>query len=210
MVAIDGQELATISPLQAATLLYGPVGSIRTVTFGAAARLANQSVGVAVEELASAPDHHALIGQNPMAERAVSLSRMPCWTRCLICISKVCMPYGCTPFSISSLKARVALGALDGLAHGAGGDEHLGDERLTLTVTAREKALGDDALNGVGDAFAHLVARSRLPLGSEREHAAEGAHDVWRVERGEHEVTRLGRLERDVHRLLVAESRPPG
>ena len=51
VVAIDGQDLASISPLQVATLFYGTVGTTKKVTFGAAATLDGQTVDVTVEEM---------------------------------------------------------------------------------------------------------------------------------------------------------------
>ena len=40
---------------QATLLLYGPVGSTKTVTFGAAAQLTNQSLALVVEEFLPLP-----------------------------------------------------------------------------------------------------------------------------------------------------------
>ena len=103
------------------------------------------------------------------------------------------------------LQRRVASGPLDRLAHRAGRDEHLRREHEAGAVLPRQEALRDDALERVADALAQLVGRARLALRREREHAADGARDVGRVERREHEVAGLGGLERDVHRQLVAD-----
>jgi hypothetical protein len=51
VLSIDGQDLASISPLQVATLFYGTVGTTKKVTFGAAAMLDNQSIDLTVEEM---------------------------------------------------------------------------------------------------------------------------------------------------------------
>ena len=53
-----------------------------------------------------------------------------------------------------------------------------------------------------------LAMRKRFSAGSpvhQREHAADRAHRVGRVERRHDEVARLGGLERDLHRLFVAD-----
>ncbi len=51
VVSIDGQDLASISPLQVATLFYGTVGATKKVTFGAAATLEDQTLDLTVEEM---------------------------------------------------------------------------------------------------------------------------------------------------------------
>ena len=51
VLAIDSQELASRSPLQVATLFYGPVGASKMVTFGEAATLENQTIALQVEEM---------------------------------------------------------------------------------------------------------------------------------------------------------------
>jgi hypothetical protein len=50
IVAIDGEQLADITPLEVATLVYGAVGSTKQVTFGFAATLAGMTVPIEVEE----------------------------------------------------------------------------------------------------------------------------------------------------------------
>lgn len=55
VTAIDGQSVAPLSLSQMVVLLSGPVGSTKSVTFGAAKSLANQTVDLAVEELLPLP-----------------------------------------------------------------------------------------------------------------------------------------------------------
>ncbi|MGH7280092.1 MAG: PDZ domain-containing protein, partial [Polyangiaceae bacterium] len=55
VTAVDGQSIASLSTSQIAVLMGGPVGSTKSVTFGAAKSLANQSVDIKVEELLPLP-----------------------------------------------------------------------------------------------------------------------------------------------------------
>jgi len=55
VTAIDGTELASISELQVAALIYGKVGSTKAVTFGAAAKLAHMTVPILVDETLPLP-----------------------------------------------------------------------------------------------------------------------------------------------------------
>lgn len=50
ITGIDGQVLTSLDELQVSTLLFGPVGSTRLVTFGQAATLAGMKVPILVEE----------------------------------------------------------------------------------------------------------------------------------------------------------------
>jgi hypothetical protein len=51
MVAIDGAPLASLTLTQVEVMLGGAVGSTKSVQFGSAATLANQTVSIAVDEL---------------------------------------------------------------------------------------------------------------------------------------------------------------
>jgi len=50
IVAIDGQQLSSLSSLQVATLVFGAVGTTKSVTFGAATNLSGMTVSIPVEE----------------------------------------------------------------------------------------------------------------------------------------------------------------
>jgi hypothetical protein len=50
VTAIDNYSFASLSPLQISTLLFGQVGTVRRVTFGAAKNNANKTVPILVEE----------------------------------------------------------------------------------------------------------------------------------------------------------------
>jgi C-terminal processing protease CtpA/Prc len=55
VTAIDGTDLASVSSLQVAALIYGKVGSTKQVTFGKAAKLANMTVPILVDETLPLP-----------------------------------------------------------------------------------------------------------------------------------------------------------
>ena len=55
VTAIDGQDLATLSPLEVAVLFYGKVGSTKLVTFATATALEGQTIPLTVEELLPLP-----------------------------------------------------------------------------------------------------------------------------------------------------------
>jgi hypothetical protein len=55
VTAIDGTDLASVSSLQVAALLYGKVGSTKQVTFGKASKLAKMTVPILVDETLPLP-----------------------------------------------------------------------------------------------------------------------------------------------------------
>jgi membrane-associated protease RseP (regulator of RpoE activity) len=55
VASIDGVDLSGLAAAQALLLLYGAVGSTKTVTFGTAAQVENQSLGLVVEEFLPLP-----------------------------------------------------------------------------------------------------------------------------------------------------------